>query len=126
MRGSLSVALRATAGLALLCTALFGNQARPASEAGLSNSKFENRKEPALLGSQQALPTSQDHSKTPLLQPTLGFRLHDVTTRQAGSAGHHSEAPASIITVTSTADTGAGSLRTALFFAIDGDTIQFD
>src|ERR1051325_900183 len=64
-------------------------------------------------------------TNTPLLQPTLGFRLHDVRTGQAGSAGHHSSAPASI-TVTNINDNGPGSLRQALADAIDNDTIGFD
>src|ERR1051325_562837 len=56
------------------------------------------------------------YSIIPLLQPTLG----------SASAGHYSEAPASIITVTSTNDSGPGTLRQAIADAQDGDTIQFD
>src|ERR1051325_4484622 len=55
MRGSFSVvAVSATAGLALLCTAMFGNQARPAREAPSSqienrDSQFEIREAPASI-----------------------------------------------------------------------------
>ena len=38
----------------------------------------------------------------------------------------HSRQPAAVFTVTTTADSGAGSLRATLAAANDGDTVQFD
>src|SRR5436190_1903866 len=106
MRGSLSViAFSAVAGLALLCTALFGNQAE--------------------LQARGAAPTIHQSPIT---------RLHEVTARQANHSGRASSSISSgprasrdgAIIVTNINDSGPGSLRQALADAQDGDTIQVD
>src|ERR1041384_7445408 len=100
MRGSLSVvAVSATAGLALLCTA-FPTNHPPSPRSGGATARQANT--PIL-----------QYSNTPSLQPP-------VAAAPSGSAGHYPEAPASIITVTTTNDAGPGSLRQALADAQDG------